>query len=255
MIFTQAGHISKGLTVSWIGNHSAPTLVSRVTHTAGECLRRAFVLGPLLSNLPSSSSLTEEVVSKRGGRQKGALSGQDWPSGEVKVEIEISQPRVRQNTYRKTQRCICTAAVKVVCAQNVEPIWIRVLVALLLVFSPSFLAISLNEWALCSLCSVSLCVLLDNRLLSLDHGRPTCTQHTAGQSGVYSSSPVCLLKLRDDIADIKKTFTVSTPWGKQNEGLREPSKRRKCKSGSRPLTAVCFSHCRLFPPLSANVYF
>lgn len=46
MIFTQAGHISKGLTVSWVGNRSAPTLVSRVTHTAGECWRRAFVLGP-----------------------------------------------------------------------------------------------------------------------------------------------------------------------------------------------------------------
>lgn len=74
MIFTQTGHISKGLTVSSEGseaeNHSAVTLVCLVTHTVGVCLRRPFVRGPLCNNLPASSSLTEQVVLKSSWRKE-----------------------------------------------------------------------------------------------------------------------------------------------------------------------------------------
>lgn len=61
------------------------------------------------------------------------------------------------------------------------------------------------------LCSVSLCVLLDSRLFSLDCGRPTCRQQKVDQSRVYSSSPAFLLEFPDDNTDVKQTFTVPTP--------------------------------------------
>lgn len=108
MIFTQTGHISKGLTVSSegseAGNHSALTLVCLVTHTVGVCLRRAFVCGPLCNNLPASSSLTEQAVLKTAGgrRQRGALSGQNfrWPSAEVKqTNVDSNKPANSQTKH------------------------------------------------------------------------------------------------------------------------------------------------------------
>lgn len=81
MIFTQTGHISKGLTVTSkdgeIENHSALTLVSLVTHTVGVCLRRALVHFPLRNNLPALSSVTVQVVLKSSWR-KETNKGFEW---------------------------------------------------------------------------------------------------------------------------------------------------------------------------------
>lgn len=76
MIFTQTGHISKGLPVrgSEVESHSL-TLVSRVTHTVAVCLRRAFVLGHLHKNLPASSSFSviSQLSKAPGGRRQRAF--------------------------------------------------------------------------------------------------------------------------------------------------------------------------------------
>lgn len=54
--------------------------------------------------------------------------------------------------------------------------------------------------------SVSLSVLLDNKLFSLDHSRPTCTKHTMDQSRVHSSTSACLLTLPEYFTDLKQTL-------------------------------------------------
>ena len=161
MIFTQTGHNSKGLTVSSKGseaeNHSALTLVSRVTHnTVGVCLRRAFVLGR-----PSQQPACR-VISDWAGcpqklrlRRKETKRGFEWAGLSLErwnrpVWVQICQPTVRQNIYRKTQRCCCCwwekkhlfhSVIKATCAKNAEPSWILVLTVLLVVFSPKHSAL------------------------------------------------------------------------------------------------------------------
>lgn len=135
--------------------------------------------------------------------------------------IQISQPTVRHiNIYRKTQRCCCWWVNTLIplCSKNsLCPKYWANLEPCPGCFTWGIYPRHLKHLALMSkqfpLCSVSLCALLDNRLFSLYYGRLTCTLHRAGQSRVYSSSPACLLKLPDDTADVKQTFTAVTLQG------------------------------------------